>query len=66
MKKKIIIFFVALISFMLFFIFKDMFLGVGHSTNIKSVNEVYADLDEYFWFSLMLAAAILYIKTKEK
>jgi hypothetical protein len=66
MKKKIISFFVLLILFMLIFIIHDMFLGVGHSTNTKSFSEVYTDLFEYFWLSLIFPTAFLYFKSKEK
>lgn len=66
MKKKIILFLITLIIFMLIFILNDLFLGIGHSTNTKTLSEIYLDWDKYFWISLIFATGILFIKSKEK
>jgi len=51
---------------MLIFILNDLFLGIGHSTNTKTLSEIYLDWDKYFWISLIFATGILFIKSKEK
>jgi hypothetical protein len=66
MKYNIILFFTTLILIMMMMMLGDLFFGVGHTTNTKTLSEVYMDMDEYFWISLLFAAGIFYFKSKEK